>query len=155
MSLSFVVMNHRVKFIINHYRETYSSSHYPILLQDFGWLFCNFSRFLWKASFVFPTLSTWFISLLGLLWWNKITKPSCPWKFCLCALLKYPFNMIIMSFLKLFLWCLLTFFYVNVSISCWHAQFILQHCDCHAHHTSCLIFNLLFDSYKPLGLCNG
>ena len=34
------------KFIINHYRETYSSSHYPILLQDFGWLFCNFSRIL-------------------------------------------------------------------------------------------------------------
>ena len=31
---------------INHYRETYSSSHYPILLQDFGWLVFNFSRFL-------------------------------------------------------------------------------------------------------------
>ena len=78
MSLSFVVMNPRVKFIINHYREIYSSNHYPILLQDFGWLVCNFSMFLWKASFIFPTLSTWFISLLGLLWWNRITKPFCP-----------------------------------------------------------------------------
>ena len=72
MSLSFVVMNPRVKFIMNHYRETYSSSHYPILL--------------WKASFIFPTLSTWFISLLSLFWWNKITKPFRPWKFCSCAL---------------------------------------------------------------------
>ena len=153
MSLSFVVTNPRVKFVIKHYRKTYSGSDYPILLHDFGWLFCNFSRFLWKASFVFPTLSTWFISLLSILWRNRITKPFCPWKFCPCALLKYPFNMIIMSFLTLFLWCLLTFFYV--SISCWHAQFILQCCDCHAHDTSYLMLNLLFVSCKPLGLCNG
>ena len=32
MLLSFVVMDPRVKFTMNHYRETYSSSHYPILL---------------------------------------------------------------------------------------------------------------------------
>ena len=44
MSLSFVVMNPRVKFIIKHYRETYSSCQYPIP-QDFGRLFCNFSSF--------------------------------------------------------------------------------------------------------------
>ena len=36
MSLSFMVVNPHVKFIIKHYRETYSSSHYPILIQDFG-----------------------------------------------------------------------------------------------------------------------
>ena len=125
MSLSFLVMNPRVKFIINHYRETYSSIHYPILLQDFGWFVCKFSRFLWKASFIFLTLSTWFISLLGLLWWNRITKSFFPWKFCPCAL---RILSIWKSRLSLnFLWCLLTFFYVNVSVGAnWSHMFKLH-----------------------------
>ena len=47
---------------------------------------------------------------------------------------------------KLFAFLLIFFFFfkllMSLSFVVMNPQFILQHYDCHAHHTSCLIHNL-------------